>query len=248
MGSSLVLGNYFSNYYFLLAKNKKQTLKTVKAVVLTLHCWSQLLNLGLHMCHICIFCLCPSPLELETSVPKDVPLNQLQQSNQRTTSTLVPPSRIKEELEEMCISQEQQQLKQQRQTDATDPTPACEERIHHDQLQGLELDPTVNEDPQPDASNNSLLSRSDGERSVVLTPNHGHQLLPNSPVAESQDRSETPGRHIDTLIRDENTTSATVNEPTPNKKCKYKSQTSITGAKLTSNERRNDKNPTSEGN
>ncbi|XP_070759826.1 uncharacterized protein DDB_G0286299-like [Enoplosus armatus] len=208
----------------------------------------------------------------QTSVRKEALLNQQQNYNQERTSSFVPPDppQIKEEHEEMCVSQERLQT-----ADTSKLTPSCEGSVHRDQSQPSDPDQTqsaANKDPQSSISNKEVLPGSDGESSAVSAPSSDHQLLShNSCVAESQDHitcsHESATRHIestpnkksndkntvtsaeqtsDKKSNNRNTTSAT--EPTPNKKSNDETTKSTKGTELTRSETHNDDNPTSKGN
>ncbi|XP_044051258.1 zinc finger protein 37-like isoform X2 [Siniperca chuatsi] len=108
------------------------------------------------------------------------------------------PPQIKEEQEELCTSQEGEQLVLKQETDAFMLTPTDEESDHS---QSMFLDPDKNQSAAETELPASLCitwlkNKSDLENSEVSEPNRDQQLVShNSHVAESQDQKG--GKHGD---------------------------------------------------
>ncbi|XP_037633136.1 zinc finger protein 883-like isoform X2 [Sebastes umbrosus] len=96
------------------------------------------------------------------------------------------PPQIKEEQEELCISQEGEQLEVKQETETFMLTPTYKESDHsEDQSLDLNADKTLSEAEKESEVNMPVII------SVVLVPNSDHQLLSHiSHVAESQDQEE----------------------------------------------------------
>ncbi|KAI3371996.1 hypothetical protein L3Q82_006865 [Scortum barcoo] len=169
---------------------------------------------------------------------KEVLLKKQQHCKQKSSSSLVPPepSEIKEELEEMCVSQECQQPAQQREIQASKLTQTCDNSVRTDRSRPLDPDQTqgaANKGPQS-------------------TESQGHGTSESIPNHKGNDKSTTsaPGTEqtSNNKNNDVNTTSGTSAEQASNQKGNDETATSDRGTKQTPNEKCKDANPASKGN